>query len=146
MPKGRGGGGGRGKNLVDDELDSWEYADEYAEEENWKDSRHAAKMRGEEEEPPTPTELAKPKPKPNTVVPKAMSDPPAKPQPKPAPAAPPTPPASFVEPEPVLETVDDWEAAMDALDAYETRKEEIRVKEAAATAAATATQKKAGAK
>lgn len=110
---------GKGHYLVDDELDAWEYADEYVETENWKEKKRVAKEKGEDVEDE----------KPAATVPKPKPAPKPKPVAKPAPAAPPPPPPEelpeFLEPK--LETFDDWEAAMDALDNHISAQEEKKV-------------------
>ena len=118
-------GGGQGR--VDEELDAVDYADYDAENEGYNEYLVKNNI------------TVKPKAKPATVAPKP---PPPKPEPKPKPK-----PASKVVPLvedevelrkgfETLEAVDDWEAAMDALDKAVSAEEEKR---------AVATQKNKGA-
>ncbi len=109
---------GAGKGLVHEELDAVDYADYDAQEEGY--SEYLVKNNISQE---------KPKPKPATVPPKPPAPKPqAKPQPRVA-----TKTVSMVEEEPefqkgfeALEVVDDWEAAMDALDKAVSAEEEKR--------------------
>ena len=112
-PKGvkiRWNGGG---SLVDQELDAVDYADNYE----------------------TYEEKAAAKPKPSTKpppAPKLKED--GKPKPKPVarPGTPPPPKEEEILPfqaPPVLETFDDWEAAMDALDKQISYEEEQKAKQ-----------------
>ena len=104
------------KNLLLEEMD----AEEYAEEDAYYEAQDENRVK---ENRPKLTPVAKQAPKPQPL-----------PQPKPKPA-PPKPALErktefeelkpFVEP--VLETVDDWEAAMDALDAHVSAIEEQKV-------------------
>ncbi len=119
----------KGRDLVDDEMDAWDYADRYVEEEAWQERKRIAKESGEEVEPARAGAAAKQKPQPKPQAaekPKPQPQPQPQPQPKPEVAAP-TPEDDLEEP--VLEAVDDWEAAMDALEAYGSKQEEIRAKE-----------------
>ena len=109
---------GGGKSRVDDELDAVDYADYEAENEMYRE--YLVKNNIQEE---------KPKPKPSTAAPKPLA---AKPQPKPQPRLA-TKVVPVVEDEPeiqkgfeTLEVVDDWEAAMDALDKAVSAEEEKR--------------------
>ncbi len=113
----------KGRDLVDDEMDAWDYADRYVEEEAWQERKRIAKESGEEVEPARSGAAPKQKPQPK---PQAAEKPKLQPQPKPEVAAP-TPEDDLEEP--VLEAVDDWEAAMDALEAHVSKQEEIRAKE-----------------
>jgi len=107
----------KGRNLVDDEIDAWDYADQYVEEQAWKEKKRIAKESGEGVDE-MPVAVTKPK----AAAPKLKA---------PAPPPPPPPPAEeALEEEPILEAVDDWEAAMDALEAHVSKQEEIRAKEA----------------
>jgi hypothetical protein len=108
----------KSKYLVDDEMDALDYADEYVYEEYKKDEKQKAKEEGREEKVKAP--------KPKVAVPKAA--------PKPLASVPKKLTAvvkAALEPVendffPVLEAVDDWEAAMDNLDAFVSKQEEQR--------------------
>ncbi len=104
------------KNLLQDAMD----AEEYAEEDAYYEAQDEKRVK---ENRPKPTPIAKQTPKPQPL-----------PQPKPKPA-PPKPAVvkevvfdelkPFVEP--ILETVDDWETAMDNLEAKMAAEEEQKV-------------------
>lgn len=107
-------------NLVDDNWGATEYADEYYDDdEGWQEpNKAAAKTKVENTE-------SKAEPKPALKAPpkkKEESKPVAKPV-----AKPPT-PRPFEE-EPILEAVDDWEAAMDALENHMSAQEEKKAAE-----------------
>jgi hypothetical protein len=113
-------------NLVDDNWGATEYADEYYDDEDWKEP-DAKPLVAAAADP-----NAQPKAEPKAVV-KTSEKPKAEPKPKAAaPVRAPTPPP-FEEKEPILEVVDDWEAAMDALENHMSAQEEKKL--AAATAA-----------
>jgi hypothetical protein len=107
----------KAKYLVDDEMDALDYADEYVYEEYKRDEKQKAKEEGREEKvkAPKPKAQAAPVPK----KPKAQAQPVAKRPPTPTPLD-----DDFTAP--VLEAVDDWEAAMDNLDAFVSKQEEQR--------------------
>jgi hypothetical protein len=105
-------------NLVDDNWGATEYADEYYEDdEGWQEpSKAVAKTVAEPNAEPKPKPKAEPKPTPKE-----------EPKPKAGPIAKPPPPPPFEEEEPILEAVDDWEAAMDALETHMSAQEEKKV-------------------
>ena len=101
--------------LVDEELDACEYADDDAYYEHIKETR-----------------VKQNKPEKEATVKKVPKPSGPKPPPKPKAVAPKVAPVELVKPkeefiEPVLETVDDWEAAMDALDAHVSAQEAQKV-------------------
>jgi hypothetical protein len=114
-------------SLVNEQLDAEDYADEYADDQSWRDHRDAAKARGEWVEKETKKKSAaaaapkpKPKPAPKVVV---KAEPKVETQKEETPF--------IVDKEPILEAVDDWEAAMDALDAHVSAQEAKKADQAA---------------
>lgn len=102
MPKGKPKQKFGKQSLVDDQLDAYDYAEEDAEYQRWEETQvKEGKVVPKEEKPTTQTQ-----PKPQSE-PEEKSKPTEKSKPE-----------SFEEEkEPVLEQFDDWEAAMDALEA-----------------------------
>jgi hypothetical protein len=100
------------QSLVDDELDAWEYADEHADYQQW-----------EETQVKEGKEIVQEKPKEESKAKESAPTPEKKPVVK----------EEIVEPieeekEPILEQYDDWEAAMDALEAKVSYDEEKKAK------------------
>jgi hypothetical protein len=102
-------------NLVDDNWGATEYADEYYENEDWQDSKEKAPLA--KKAAPKPAESL---PKPAQKVKDAAAKPKAVQTRNPTP--PPSKPVEHVEP--LLETCDNWEDAMDALEAHISAQEE----------------------
>lgn len=107
MPKAKGS-----KRIVVDELDAWDYAAEDAEFQHWeetlvKEGKEIPTTKGKPEPTSTPDE----KPKKVVKTKEASSVTPREPV------------VDLTEEEIVLEPVDDWEAAMDALDAKVAQEE-----------------------
>lgn len=105
----------KAKYLVDDEMDALDYADEYVYEEYKRDEKQKAKEEGREEKVKAPKPKPKAAPKPVASAPKKLT----------------AVVKTALEPTeddflPVLEAVDDWEAAMDNLDAFVSKQEEQR--------------------
>jgi outer membrane biosynthesis protein TonB len=115
MPK------GKGKQFVDDEIDAWDYAEEDAAYERWEETQV------KENKPIEKT----PKPK---AAPKQQEKPQEKSKEEPTQTEE-VPPPQKEEEEPVLEQFDDWEAAMDALDAKISHEEAKKASERAAVQA-----------
>lgn len=103
MPKGKPKQKFGKQSLVDDQLDAYDYAEEDAEYQRWEETQvKEGKVIPKEEEKPTPQTQPKPQ-----SEPVEKSKPTEKSKPEPV----------EEEKEPVLEQFDDWEAAMDALEA-----------------------------
>ena len=104
-------------NLVDDNWGATEYADEYYENEDWQESGEADAKASPK---PKPVATAKPKPAEKPVPQLKVKEEAAKP--KPAEKA--ITPSKNEETEPILETYDNWEDAMDALENHMSAQEE----------------------
>jgi hypothetical protein len=114
MPKGKPKQKFGKQSLVDDALDAWEYADEDADYQRWEETQVKEGKEIIQEKPkellkegqtaPTPSSEKRP-----IVKEEAVQEP-------------------TVEIEPVLEQFDDWEAAMDALEAKISYDEEKKAK------------------
>jgi len=114
MPKGK---KPSGKNLVDDHIDAWDYAEEDAEYERWEEKQV--------KENKLPVSVA-PKPQSEPVAPKLEESKPQVQKKVEEPKA--STEKLFIDKEEELEQFDDWEAAMDALDAKVSKEEEKKAK------------------